>query len=44
MTLLALSFAPKFLKQEGSHEQENEELVKMCNGKPFYVPLKKKRA
>jgi len=43
LTLIALSFSPKLLKKEIINEYENEEILKMCNGKPLYLPTKKKK-
>ncbi|KAI9565503.1 hypothetical protein GHT06_009295 [Daphnia sinensis] len=43
ITLVALSFSQKLLKKELLNYQENEEILKMCNGKPIYLPPKKKR-
>ncbi|XP_057373430.1 uncharacterized protein LOC130694375 [Daphnia carinata] len=43
ITLVALAFSPRLLKKEMLNYQENEEILKMCNGKPIYLPPKKKR-
>lgn len=44
ITLIALSFSPKLLKKEVFNDQENEEILKLCKGKPIYLPpLKKKK-
>lgn len=43
ITLVALSFSPRLLKKEMLNYQENEEILKLCNGKPIYLPPKKKR-
>ena len=43
LTLIALSFSPKLLKKEILNDHENDEILKMCNGKPIYMPTKKKK-
>lgn len=44
ITLIALSFSSKLLKKEVLNDQENEEILKLCKGKPLYIPpLKKKK-
>ena len=43
LTLIALLFSPKLLKKEILNDQENEEILKLCNGKPIYLPQKKKK-
>ncbi|EFX79779.1 hypothetical protein DAPPUDRAFT_319223 [Daphnia pulex] len=43
ITFIALTFSPKLLKKEVLNDQENEEILKLCNGKPIYLPPKKKK-
>jgi len=43
LTLVALSFSSKLLKKEILNDHENEEILKMCNGKPIYIPPMKKK-
>lgn len=44
ITFVILLFSPKILyKKELNHKQENEEILKMCNGRPspMFIQLKK---
>ena len=43
LTLIALSFSSKLLRKEIMNHHENEEILKMCNGKPIYLPTRKKK-
>ena len=43
ITLVALMFAPIILKNEHQNDDENEEILKSCNGKPIVLHNKKKK-